>query len=99
MRTEPPPPVRLADYRPPGFLVDDVELDIVLEPHATRVKARLAIRRDGQHAEPLRLNGERLKPVSVTVDGRTLASGDYAVDEEWLTIPNTPDAFRLETEV
>ena len=99
MRTEPPPPVRLADYRPPTFLVDEVELDLVLEPNATRVKARLAIRRDGQHAEPLRLNGEQLKPISVTVDGRTLASRDYAVDDQWLTIPNTPDTFLLETEV
>jgi aminopeptidase N len=99
MRTEAPPPVKLADYRPPAFLIDEVRLDIVLEPNATRVKATLHIRRDGSHAEPLRLNGERLKPVSVALDGRVLAPAAHAIDDEWLTVPNVPDAFVLETEV
>ena len=99
MRTETPPPVRLADYRPPAFLIDEVKLDFVLKPEATRVKAKLSVRRDGEHGEPLRLNGERLKPVSVAIDGRTLGAGEYAVDDEWLTVPNVPAAFTLETEV
>ena len=64
MRTDTPQPIRLADYRPPAFLVDEVRLDFDLEPGATRVKARLAVRRNGEHAEPLKLDGERLKPIS-----------------------------------
>jgi aminopeptidase N len=99
MRTETPPPVRLADYRPPAFLIDEAHLDFDLSPGATRVKARLAIRRDGEHAEPLRLNGERLKPISVAIDGRVLVASEYAIDPEWLTIPTVPEAFTLETEV
>jgi aminopeptidase N len=99
MRTETPQPVRLDDYRPPAFLIDEVSLDFDLEPHATRVKARLSIRRNGDHGEPLRLNGERLKPVSVAIDGRGLNAGEFAVDDEWLTVPGVPDAFSLETEV
>ena len=39
MRTETPQPVRLAEYRPPAYLIDEVFLDFALEPSATRVKA------------------------------------------------------------
>ena len=72
MRTDTPQPIRLTDYRPPAFLVDEVHLTFDLKPNATRVKARLAVRRNGDHAEPLKFNGERLKPISVAIDGRVL---------------------------
>ena len=99
MRTETPAPVRLADYVPPAFLIDEVRLEFNLAPNATRVKARLTMRRNGEHAQPLRLNGERLKSISVAVDGRPLSPADYAIDDESLTVPDAPDAFVLETEV
>jgi len=99
MRTETPQPIRLVDYAPPAFLIDETHLTFLLDPHHTRVKARLTIRRNGDHAEPLRLHGEQLKPVSVAIDGRELAADERAVDKEWLTIPGVPDAFTLETEV
>ena len=99
MRTDTPQPIRLTDYRPPAFLVDEVHLTFLLEPNTTRVKARLQVRRNGDHAEPLKLNGERLKPISVAVDGRRLAEGERSIDGEFLTVPGVPDAFVLETEV
>ena len=99
MRTETPQAIRLADYTPPAFLIDEVRLDFDLAPNTTRVKARLSIRRNGEHAGPLVLNGERLKPISVTLDGRVLAEGERAIDAEFLTVPNVPNAFVLETEV
>jgi len=99
MRTDTPQPIRLADYTPPDFLIDEVHLDFDLQPKATRVKARLSIRRNGDHDRPLRLNGERLTPVSVALDGRPLAEGEREIDAEWLTVPGVPAAFSLETEV
>ncbi|HZZ34474.1 MAG TPA: aminopeptidase N [Caulobacteraceae bacterium] len=99
MRTETPQPIRLDEYTPPRYLIDEVYLDFALEPAATRVKARLAIRRNGDHAEPLRLNGERLKAVSVALDGKPLSLAEHAIDEEWLTVLKPPAAFTLETEV
>jgi aminopeptidase N len=99
MRTETPQPVRLADYTPPDYLIDEVSLDFSLEPTATRVKAKLAMRRNGEHSRPLRLNGERLKPVSVGIDGRMLAADEHAIDAEWLTVHAPPTVFTLETEV
>jgi aminopeptidase N len=99
MRTDIAQPIRLADYRPPAYLIDTVQLDFNLEPRATRVKAKLAVRRAGAEAEPLVLDGVRLKLISVAIDGRTLAASEYAVTDERLTIAAPPAAFTLETEV
>jgi len=100
MRTETPQPIRLSDYRPPAFLIDKVELTFDLQPNTTRVKARLDIRRnEGMAGEPLKLNGERLKLISVAVDGRKLGEGERSVGPEFLTVAEVPDAFALETEV
>ncbi len=99
MRTETPQPIRLTDYQPPGFLIDEVFLDFNLEPGATRVKAKLKARRNGEHTQALQLNGERLKLISVAVDGRVISDNERQVDAEFLTIPDVPDTFTLETEV
>jgi aminopeptidase N len=99
MRTDLPQPIKLADYAPPAYLIDEVHLTFDLAPNATRVKARLQVRRNGDAAAPLTFNGERLKLISVAIDGRPLEASDYAVDDEWLTIPSVPAAFVLETDV
>ena len=99
MRTETAQPIRLADYRPPAYLIDEVELDFSLAPSATRVKAKLAVRRNGEHSEHLKLDGVRLKLVSVALDGRALAGNEYEVTDEHLIVPDVPAAFILETEV
>ena len=99
MRTDTPQPIRLSDYRPPAFLIDETHLAFDLAPNATRVTATLKVRRNGDHAEPLVLNGERLKPISVAVDGRTLGEAERAIDAEFLTVPGVPDSFTLTTEV
>jgi aminopeptidase N len=99
MRTDTPQPIRLADYQAPDYLVDEVHLDFDLAPSATRVKARLAVRRNGDHDRPLKFNGERVKLLAVAIDGRALAAGEYETDDEFLTIAAPPAAFSLETEV
>jgi len=99
MRTETPQPVRLVDYRPFPFAIETTQLVFDLQPNATRVTATLSLRRTGAAGEALVLNGERLKLVSARLDGKALGTGDYSLDAEYLTIPNVPDAFVLETEV
>ena len=37
------PTIRLADYRPPAFLAESVELTFALDPAATRVRARVSL--------------------------------------------------------
>ena len=68
MRTEETRPVRLADYRPPDWLVETVELDIALHPTATRVRATLA----------LKPNPAAAAPAPLVLDGDGLIAGDPA---------------------
>ena len=95
MRTEEPRAIRLADYQAPEFRILTVHLDFALDPEATRVTARLEIeRRYG--SGPLVLNGEEQKLLSVALDGKALAQGDYLADDKALTIAAAPDRFTLE---
>jgi aminopeptidase N len=99
MRTDIAQPIRLTDYRPPAYLIDTVELQFDLQPKATRVKAKLAVRRANAEPEPLVLDGVRLKLLSVAIDGLALTAPDYTLTDEHLTIAAPPAAFTLETEV
>ncbi|MBX3479615.1 MAG: aminopeptidase N [Caulobacter sp.] len=98
MRTETPQPIRLSDYTPPSHLIDTVHLTFDLQPSTTRVKAVLAMRRNGD-GDSLVLDGEGLKTLGVAIDGRTLAENEYEVTAETLTLKGLPQSFTLETEV
>ncbi len=99
MRTDTPQPIRLADYRPFPFAIETTRLIFDLHPSATRVKAELAVSRTGAKSEPLVLDGERLKLVSIAIDGQALSANQYTVDPERLTLHDVPDRFVLTTEV
>jgi len=99
MRTDTPQPIRLADYRPPAFLIDEIALDFRLEPNATRVRSTLKARRNPGQDGPLVLDGVGLKLISIALDGRPLAPPDYELTDEHLTLQSPPEAFTLETEV
>ena len=64
-----PPLKRLADYRPPDWLVPDMSLRFELDPERTLVHARLTVERRPGAAEPLRLDGEELELVALKIDG------------------------------
>ena len=96
MRTEEPRAIHLADYKAPDFLIQTVKLDFALDPQATKVSARLEIERRTAGA-PLVLHGEQLKLIAIALDGRSLSSGDYRLDDKSLTIALVPDRFVLET--
>ena len=95
MRTEEPRTIALKDYRPPAYRISEVSLTFVLDPAATRVTSVMKLARSGA-AEPLVLNGEHVQLVSVSVDGRPLAAGEYRADAETLTIDSLPENFTLE---
>jgi aminopeptidase N len=97
-----PQPVRLADYRPPAFLIDTVDLFFELEDSDTRVKSRLRIRRNPDNSDPtapLHLDGEELDLVSLALNGEPLGANRYQSSGEGsLTIADVPDAFTVEIE-
>jgi aminopeptidase N len=98
----PPQPVRLADYRPPAFLIDTVDLVFELGEVGTRVKSRLRIRRNPEVADPnapLQLDGEELDIVSLALDGEPLGANRYQLPPDGgLILADVPDAFTLDVE-
>ncbi|MCJ2054301.1 aminopeptidase N [Methylobacterium sp. J-070] len=103
MRTETPPLIRLEEYRPSDYLIDRVDLDIRLDPHATRIDATLALRPNpaGEAGAPLNLDGDELRLVSVALDGAPLAAGAYAASPSGLSLidpPRRPFVLRIVTE-
>ncbi len=102
MRTEQAQPIRLADYRPPNFLIDTVNLTAKLDGNKTRVIAELAIRPNpqGETGAPLMLDGDELKLVSLKLNGADLPADSYAVSPQGLTLtqpPRAPFTLTIET--
>lgn len=91
---------RLADYRPPDFLLDAIELTFELDETETRVRSLLRLRRNPQgnpHA-PLRLDGKNLKLRGVTMNQFPLRKSEYQVDDRQLTLLDVSDRFELTIE-
>ena len=99
----PPKPTLLAEYRPPDFVIDTVELSFTLGEDETIVDSRLALRRNpaaGTPEAPLRLDGDELELIAISLDGVALAPERYTIEPDGaLTIPDAPDAFTLDITV
>jgi aminopeptidase N len=96
-----PRQVRLADYAPPAYLVDTVDLTFELDEAATKVTARMAMRRNPASTDrtaPLQLDGERLTLTRLTCNDETLSANQYHLDERALIIPDAPDTCTLAIE-
>jgi aminopeptidase N len=93
-------PVRLEDYRPPDWLVETVDLDVSLDPTATRVRAALKLKPnpDGTAGAPLVLDGDGLTLASLALDGATLPADRYTATPDRLTIDAPPRALTLAIE-
>jgi aminopeptidase N len=102
MLRENPQAIYLKDYRPPPFLIDQVELEFILGEAETRVVSNLTLRRNPASEEQptcLELQGEELKLLTLAIDGRELDNSEYRVDEEGLRIEQVPEQFQLRSEV
>ena len=90
----------LKDYTPPPYLIEEVELDVALDPKATRVAAKLRVRPNPKVAtggRPLVLDGENLKLQSLALDGKRLSPEDFELKETSLSIASVPaKPFTLE---
>ena len=91
-------PTRLADYRPPTWLVDSVALEFDLGIEHSDVAARLVLRSTTPD-EPLQLDGEGLELLSLVLDGRALTPDSYQVTDRLLEIHGAHDGSLLETRV
>ena len=92
-------PKLLKDYAPPDFMIEEVELDVKLDPNATRVASKLRLRPNPKvgAGRPLVLDGEELTLLDVALNGKRLPAGDFSLTERSLTIPSVPaQPFTLE---
>jgi aminopeptidase N len=96
-----PHETRLADYQPPAFLVETVDLEFELDAAATRVRSRLVVRRNPAAADadaPLSLDGEALTLVRIALNGEELGANRYHLEDRKLLIPEMPNFGTLEIE-
>ncbi|MBF0627668.1 MAG: aminopeptidase N [Magnetococcales bacterium] len=101
MSDKPKQITRLADYTPPVYRVENVQLTFSLFEQETRVRARLEMIRNPEAATTdtaLRLDGRDLELLELRLDGRLLPAERYTLDSEQLVIPNVPERFVLESE-
>lgn len=102
MLQETPKTTYLSDYRPPEYLIDQVDLRFYLDEAETRVHSILSMQRNpaAENAgQSLRLQGEQLELLSITLNGDELKADAYTLDEEGVTIHQVPERFTLESSV
>lgn len=102
MRDAQPVKIFLKDYQVPAFLIERTDLAFELLDSHTVVTAALHIVRNPESNDDqadLVLDGQQLDLQSVNIDGQLLASSQYAVDDESLTITDVPKQFVLTTVV
>ena len=102
MRTDQGQPTLLSDYRAPDYLIDTIELDVVLHRTATRVCSTLSIRPNpkGRAAAPLKLDGDGILAQRVMLDGDEVDLGSGRVTPDGLEIeapPQRPFTLTVET--
>jgi aminopeptidase N len=86
--------VQRADYSPPAYWIDTVDLSFDLDPAKTRVLNKMQVRRNNtMPAQPLRLDGDELNLARVMVNGQGCS---FKMDGDTLVLDNLPDACELE---
>ena len=99
MRTDIPQPVKLEEYTPYPYALEQIWLDFNLEPEATRVHSKIDVRRIGKAPAPMVLDGEKMHLLAVRIDGEPVPAGQYEKTDHTLTLLAPPAAFTLEIEV
>ncbi|MCB1916130.1 MAG: aminopeptidase N [Rhodocyclaceae bacterium] len=89
-------PVRRADYQPLAWQVEAVELGFVLDAERSVVRSRMSCRRNPGAEGPLRLDGDGVELVSLTVDGVAPVAGQVAEGDGWMEITLAGDAAEVE---
>ncbi len=90
-----PQVIRRADYAPPAFWIDSVDLSFDLDPVKTRVLNKMKVRRnpDAPADAPLRLDGDELNLARVLVNG---AGCSFKIEGDALVLDGLPAECELE---
>src|SRR4051794_29538978 len=93
--------IRREDYRPPEWLVPQVELRFTLGIEATRVQSKLLVERNpaAEKTHILRLNGDGLTPAGVWIDGEQ--ANDWRIDggDLLIELPGERHEIGIDTDI
>ncbi len=91
----------LKDYRPPHYLIDNIDLSFELGEEFTTVRSKLTVRKNNNmpDASPLFLNGPDMELLSISIDGEALAEPEFTIESAGLTVYKTSPLFTLDTTV
>lgn len=95
-----PRTIHLKDYKPSAYLIDSIDLTVDIFDERTLVKSKLVMQARDEGSEALELNGENLKLLKVSLDGKELSSSEFQLSSDKLVVlsPGKKN-FVLETEV
>ncbi|WP_371189236.1 aminopeptidase N [Thalassotalea maritima] len=88
-------PRYLKDYSAPDYTISDVSLEITLDDHKTLVSNTMQVVRQNDAATSLSLDGEHLRLLSVSVDGKLLSANDYQLTDSNLVISDLAECHSL----
>ena len=96
-----PVTIRREDYRPPAWLVPEVNLDFALGLELTRVTARLTVARNpaGDGDSTLRLKGDGLTAHGVAVDGTPSTQWRMEGSDLLIDLPGDGHEITIETRI
>jgi aminopeptidase N len=89
----------LADYLPPAFLIDAIDLFFDLHEESTLITSTLQLRKNPAGSisnSPLVLDGEEMQLKKLLLNGVALEKEQFQVDAHHLTIFQVPEKFCLE---
>lgn len=89
--------IKLSEYQAPEYFITDTFLDFELDFDKTQVLSVLTIKRNGDHTKSLKLNGENLNLIKVTLDGEELTEDKFNITDTHLIIDEVPAEFTLST--
>lgn len=92
MKNAAPQTIRLADYTPPAYLVQEIELKFDLHEDHADVDSKLKISPNAaaEAGQPLELDGEKLELRYLKLDGKELEKSAYEISETGLVISAAP---------
>ena len=94
MKDAEPQSIRLADYQPPRYRTEHVELMVDIREGETTVTSVLTVRREGAPGA-LELDGDGLELVEVSVNDVALGSNEYDVSPNRLVIHDVGKEARV----
>ncbi|MCB0378382.1 MAG: aminopeptidase N [Bdellovibrionales bacterium] len=96
-----PQTIYLKDYKPPSFLIPNIELNFDLHEEETIVTATMHLKRNplAEHVDELFLNGNNLELLELEIDGESVKPGHYQVSAKGLTLTNLSSDMMLTTKV